>query len=266
MQNVQQMRKSTIREQVSEAEWQTRVELAACYRLVAHYRMTDLIYNHITARVPGSSNEFLINPYGLLYEEITASSLIKIDVDGNVLLQADDEYGVNVGGYVIHSAVHQLRPDVGCVIHTHTPAGIAVSTLKCGILPISQSAMRFAHIAYHDYEGVAFNEGEKERLGKDLGQANVMVLRNHGLLACGQDIPQAFNNIFRLERICQIQLLAMACNSELSVPSQDVIALSNRQYAGNLAAMGTASGLQLGVMEWPAMLRFLDRRDSSYRS
>lgn len=253
-------------EGISEAEWTTRVSLAACYRLVAHFGMSELVSNHISARVPGTADQFLLNPFGFMYEEVTASSLIRVDGQGTILYNTNANYGINRAGYVIHSAVHQLRPDVGCVIHTHTPAGIAVSTLKCGILPISQSAMRFAHIAYHDYEGVAFNEGEKERLGKDLGQANVMVLRNHGLLACGQDIPQAFNNIFRLERICQIQLLAMACNSELSVPSQDVIALSNRQYAGNLAAMGTASGLQLGVMEWPAMLRFLDRRDSSYRS
>ena len=250
---------------ISEAEWTTRVNLAACYRLLAHFGMSELVSNHVSARVPGTMDQFLLNPFGFMYEEMTASSLIRVDALGNILHNINAHYGINRAGYVIHSAIHELRPDVGCVIHTHTPAGIAVSALQCGILPISQSSMRFAHIAYHDYEGVAFNEGEKERLGADLGQADVMVLRNHGLLACGQDIPQAFNSMFRLERICQTRLMAMACNSALTQPSQAVIALSNRQYAGNLAAMGASSGLQLGVMEWPAMLRFLDRRDSSYR-
>lgn len=251
----------------SAAEWQTRIDLAACYRLVAHFGMSELVSNHISARVPGTQDEFLINPFGFMYEEITASSLIRVDARGTILHNPHSDYGINRAGYVIHSAVHELRPEVGCVIHTHTPAGIAVSALECGILAISQSSMRFSRIAYHDYEGVAFNEGEKERLAADLGDAEVMVLRNHGLLACGAGIPQAFNNIFRLERICQTQLLAMACNSPLRMPAQELVSLSNRQYAGNDASMGGGGGAPraLGLMEWPAMLRFLDRRDRSYR-
>ncbi len=246
-------------------EWKTRVDLAACYRLVAHFGMSELVSNHISARVPGRPGEFLINPFGFMYEEITASSLIRVDASGSILYNPHTQYGINRAGYVIHSAVHEIRPDVDCVIHTHTPAGIAISALRCGILPISQSAMRFTTIAYHDFEGVAFNEGEKERLARDLGQAEVMVLRNHGLLACGAGIPQAFNNIFRLERICQIQWMAMSCQSALVMPSADVVAMSNKAYAGNQAAMGAGTGNALGVMEWPAMLRFLDRRDPSFR-
>ncbi len=250
----------------SEQEWATRVDLAACYRLIAHFGMSELISNHISARVPGTHDQFLINPFGMMYEEITASCLIRVDARGNILHNPNPTLGINRAGYVIHSAVHEARPDAGCVIHTHTPAGIAISTLKCGILPISQSAMRFARIAYHDFEGVAFNEGEKERLARDLGNAEVMVLRNHGLLALGAGIPQAFNNMFRLERICQIQLMAMACNSEMVMPDGEVIARSNQAYATNNSSMGGSAPAQaLGVMEWPAMLRFLDRRDPSYR-
>jgi len=246
----------------SEAEWRTRVDLAACYRLVAQFGMTDLVSNHISARIPGTE-DFLLNPFGWLYEEITASSLIRIDVRGNILHNPHTRYSINKAGYIIHGAVHEARPDVGCVIHTHTPAGIAVSALQCGILPISQSAMRFADIAYHDYEGVVFNEDEQERLVRDLGGRDVMVLRNHGLLACGATVAQAFNTIYRLERVCQIQLLAMAANSPLIQPAADLVKLSNRQYAGNQSAIGLPS-TPLGEMEWPAMLRLLDRHNPGY--
>lgn len=251
----------------SPEEWATRVDLAACYRLVAHFGMSELISNHISARVPGTRDEFLINPFGLMYEEITASCLVRVDAAGNILHNPNPELGINRAGYVIHSAIHEARPDVGCVIHTHTPAGIAISALRCGILPISQSAMRFARIAYHDFEGVAFEEGEKERLAADLGDAEVMVLRNHGLVALGAGIPQAFNNMFRLERICQIQQMAMACHTELVQPDPAAIARANRAYAQNQSSMGAARAPQaLGVLEWPAMLRFLDRRAPSYRA
>lgn len=249
----------------SEREWAVRVDLAACYRLVAHFGMSELISNHISARLPDAPDQFLINPFGFMYEEITASCLIRVDAAGQILHNPNASYGINRAGYVIHSAIHEARPDVNCVIHTHTPAGIALSALKCGILPISQSSMRFAKVAYHDFEGVAFNEGEKERLAANLGDANVMVLRNHGLIACGPDIAQAFNSIFRLERICQIQLLAMACNSELTFPAASIVAHANAQYAANTSAMGAGPASALGVMEWPAMLRMLDRRDRSYR-
>ena len=195
----------SLRQEVTAEEWATRVDLAACYRLVALYGMTDLVYNHITARVPGSQEHVLINPYGMLYDEITASSLIKIDLEGNTVLQPDHEYSVNAAGYVIHSAVHGARHDAGCVIHTHTRAGTAVSALKEGLMPLSQTAMRFAgRIAYHEYEGPAFNRGERERLVADLADRNAMILRNHGLLVCAPTIPQAFNLIYWLEQACKI--------------------------------------------------------------
>jgi ribulose-5-phosphate 4-epimerase/fuculose-1-phosphate aldolase len=250
------------RPNVPQAEWRVRVDLAAAYRLVAHFGMTDLVGNHISARIPGTE-EFLLNPFGWLYEEITASSLIRIDVAGNILHNPHENYSINQAGYVIHSAVHEARPDVACVLHTHTPAGPAVSALECGILPISHSSMRFARIAYHAFEGVAFNVGEKERLVQDLGDCDVMVLRNHGLLACGASIAQAFNSIYRLERICQIQLLAMSANSPLIWPSAELVRLSNQQYAGNKSAVGL-SATPLGEMEWPAMLRLLDYHNPGY--
>jgi ribulose-5-phosphate 4-epimerase/fuculose-1-phosphate aldolase len=169
--------------------WELRVNLAACYRLVAKYGMTDLIYNHITARVPGPQHHILISAYGMLYEEVTASSLIKVDLAGNIIEKPDHGYSVNAAGYIIHSAVHEAREDAQCVIHTHTPAGISVSALEEGLLPLSQTAMRFhGHVAYHEYEGPAFNRGEKQRLVAHLGTHNAMILRNHGLLACGPSI------------------------------------------------------------------------------
>jgi ribulose-5-phosphate 4-epimerase/fuculose-1-phosphate aldolase len=248
----------------SAQEWQTRVDLAACYRLVAHFGMTDLIANHISARVPGTKHDLLLNPYGMMYEEITASSLIKIDLAGNVLDNPNEQYSINLAGYIIHGAVHEARPDVGCVIHTHTLAGVALSTLKCGVLPINQSSMRFGKIAYHEFEGVAVEPDEKARLAADLGDCEIMVLRNHGLLACGVDIPRAFNAMYRIERICQIQMLAMACNSEFVMPAEDVVRKSNLQYEFNPGSFGRTP-TPFGVMEWPAMLRMLDRRDASYR-
>jgi len=224
MARVVQLKGPSLRERVSAEEWDTRVDLAACYRLVALYGMTDLVYNHITARVPGSEDHVLINPYGMLYDEITASSLIKIDLEGNTILQPDHDYSVNAAGYVIHSAVHSVRHDAECVIHTHTRAGTAVSALAEGLMPLSQTAMRFAgHVAYHEYEGPAFNRGERERLVADLGDKNAMILRNHGLLVCAPSIPQAFNLIYWLEQACKIQIDILSCNRPLHVPSKDVV-------------------------------------------
>src|SRR4051812_4692733 len=201
-----------LRERVSAEEWELRVNLAACYRLVARYGMTDLIYNHITARVPGREHHILINAYGMLYEEVTASSLIKVDLAGNIIDKDDHPYSVNAAGYIIHSAVHEARDDAQCVIHTHTPAGIAVSAMEEGLLPLSQTAMRFhGHVAYHDYEGPAFNRGEKARLVAHLGASNAMILRNHGLLVCAPSIPQAFNLIYWLEQARRIQVQILAC-------------------------------------------------------
>ena len=246
-----------VREQVSPEEWETRVDLAACYRLADLHGMTEMVANHISARVPGTEGQFLINPYGMFYEEITASSLVKIDLEGNVLLNAT-EYGVNQPGYVIHSAVHGARPDVACVIHTHTIAGMAVSAMRCGLLPLVQTSMRFARIAYHDYEGVVLDLGERERLVRDLGDHDGMVLRNHGLLVVGASIPEAFNNAYRLERACQVQVAAMAGGAELVLPPDDVVAQTYQRYRPGVRR-------RFGLLEWPALLRRLDRLDPSFR-
>jgi ribulose-5-phosphate 4-epimerase/fuculose-1-phosphate aldolase len=267
----------SIAEKVSKEEWAARVDLAACYRLVALYGMTDLVYNHITARVPGTDH-VLINAYGMLYEEITASSLIKIDLDGNTVLQPDHDYSVNAAGYVIHSAVHSARHDAECVIHTHTRAGTAVSALAEGLLPLSQTAMRFAgHLAYHEYEGPAFNRGERERLIADLGDRNAMILRNHGLLVCAPSIPQAFNLIYWLEQACRIQIDILACHRPLHLAAHDVVESTADALSGpeitldNEAATNPhmKPGAQkrqtgYGLLEWPALRRRLDRLDPSY--
>ena len=246
------------RSQVSPEEWQVRVDLAACYRLVALWGMTDMIANHISVRVPGEPEHFLINAYGLLYEEITASSLIKIDLDGTIVDKPDFDYGVNRAGLVIHSAIHRARADAHCIIHTHTPPGIAVSSMKCGFLPMSQTAMRFTQVGYHDYEGVAVNLEEQERLVADLGDADLMVLRNHGLLVVAPTIPQAFSNIYRAELACKAQVMAMTSGTELVMPSPEVIALTNHLYRPEVRR-------PFGVLEWPALLRKLDRIDPTYR-
>lgn len=255
-----------VKAHVSDAEWAVRVDLAAAYRLVDLYGWTDMVYNHISARVPGPEHHFLINPYGLAYDEITASSLIKIDLAGNIVYAPDPDYGINAAGYVIHSAIHEALPDAGCVIHTHTPAGMAVAALKCGLLPICQTAMRFPTVACHDYEGVALELDERKRLVANLGDSQVMLLRNHGLLALGRTIPEAFNNMYRLERACQVQLLALACNTEINMPAEEAVKRANVQLARNNAAGHAGRPMPpFGVMEWPALLRRLDRRDPSFR-
>jgi len=193
-------RPASLRDRVSAEEWDTRVDLAACYRLAAHFRMTDMIYTHISARVPGPEHHFLINAFGLLWDEITASTLVKVTLDGETV---DDPTGsgINRAGYVIHSAIHRARPDVNCVIHTHTAAGIAVSAQDQGLLPVSQHAMRFTDkLAYHDYEGLALDLDEQQRLVRDLGDRKAMILRNHGLLTCGSSIYEAFDLMYYLER------------------------------------------------------------------
>ena len=207
--------------QVSPQEWQTRVDLAACYRLIDKYGMTDLIYNHITARIPGGPDHLLINLYGMLYKEITASSLVKIDVEGEIIWKPDTDYGINKSGYVIHGAIHKARSDVACVLHTHTRAGIAVSAMKCGLLPLSQTSMRFVgHLGYHDYEGPAVDLDERERIVDDLGPHDALVMRNHGLLTCGATIQQAFNTMYQLELSCRSQVDAMAARTELTMPGE----------------------------------------------
>ena len=245
-----------VRELVSPQEWQARVDLAACYRLIALEGLTEMIANHISVRVPGSHNEFLINPYGLLYEEMTASSMIRIDLEGNVLFNAT-EYGINKAGFVIHSAIHAARHDVDCIIHTHSLAGMAVSAMKCGILPIAQSSMRFTDIGYHDFEGIAVRLDERERLVQSLGQREALVLRNHGLLTVGGSVPECFNNMYRLERACQLQVMTLSCNTELSMPSAEAVRYTNELFTGK-------SSRRYGLLEWPSLLRRLDKVDPSY--
>ena len=253
---------ANLRSDVSPEEWQARVDLAACYRLMDVYGMTDLIANHISMRVPGEPDHFLINAYGMLYEEITASSLIKIDHDGNVLAKPEFsggmEYGVNRAGFVIHSAIHMAKPEVACVIHTHTAAGMAVSTMECGLLPNTQTAMRFAKISYHDYEGVVIDTALRERLVKDLGDNNALILRNHGLLTTGATIPEAFNAMHRLELSCKTQIAAMSCNTKLIEVPADVVEATYMNYQPHVRR-------PFGVLDWPALLRKLDRIDPGFR-
>lgn len=253
---------ASLKSNVSPEEWQARVDLAACYRLMDVYEMTDLIANHISMRVPGEPDHFLINAYGMLYEEITASSLIKIDHDGNIVAKPDFgpglDYGVNRAGFVIHSAIHMAKPDVNCVIHTHTWAGMAVSTMKCGLLPNTQTSMRFAEISYHDYEGVVIDTRLRDRLVEDLGDNNAMILRNHGLLTASKTIPEAFNAMHRLELSCKTQIAAMSCHTPLIEVPSDVVQATYMNYQPHVRR-------PFGVLDWPALLRKLDRIDPSYR-
>jgi ribulose-5-phosphate 4-epimerase/fuculose-1-phosphate aldolase len=241
----------SIRDEVSPEEWQVRVDLAACYRLVDRYGMSDLIYNHITARVPGPEHHLLINLYGVLYKEISASSLVKIDLEGNIVWKPDTDYGINKSGYVIHGAIHGARKDVTCVMHTHTPAGMAVAAMQCGLLPLTQTSIRFVgHIGYHDYEGPATDLAERERLVRDLGPHDAMILRSHGLLACGATIQQAFNTMYQLEMSCRAQVAAMAARTDLLIPPKEIL-----EKTAHLYQPGTRR--PYGVLEWPAMLRLL---------
>ena len=223
--------------------------------------MSDMMANHITLRVPGQEHAFLTNPYGMMYEEMTASCLVKIDHDGEVLYKPDFgelNYGLNKPGFILHSAVHKARPEVNCVIHTHTAAGLAVSSLACGMLPINQTAMRFLNVSYHDYMGVVLDMTEQTILVHDLGNTDAMVLRNHGLLTCGRTVGEAFNWMHRMELSCRAQLAAMACNSPIQQVSQQVLDETFMNYQPQTRR-------PYGVMEWPGLLRMLDRMDPSFR-
>ena len=238
-------------------EQEARVALAACYRLIAHFGMDDLVYTHISARVPGEPGHFLINPYGLMFHEITASSLVKIDYDGNIV--ADTGYPVNKAGFVIHSAVHMAKPEVNCVLHTHTRAGIAVSCLEEGLLHINQqSAMFYGRVGYHDYEGIALDLDERSRLVRDLGDKPAMVLRNHGLLTTGRTVPEAFVLMYYLEQSCRVQIDLMASGGKLIRLSDNVAQHTAQQFQ--------SSPTPCGEREWPALLRLLDAKDPSYRN
>ena len=247
---------TSVKHLVSKEEWQLRVDLAACYRLVAAYGWSDLVFTHISARIPGPEHHFLINPYGLMFDEITASSLVKVDQQCNKLIASP--YPVNPAGFVIHSAVHEARDDVQCVMHTHTRAGVAVSAQKCGVLPISQqSTFVLASLAYHDYEGVAFRDEEKPRLQADLGRANFLMLRNHGLLVAGKSIADAFLSMYTFESTCQIQLSAQA-GGELQHINPAII-------SGVAEAMRVQTGGMGGAFVWPSLIRKLDRLDEGYK-
>src|ERR1700687_757610 len=258
MTNLAHLTLRSMKDKVSPTEWKTRVDLAACYRLVAHSDMSDMMANHISAAIPGEDNAFLINAYGMLYEEITASSLIKIDLDGNILTKPDFgelNYGVNRAGYVIHGAIHRARRDVACVMHTHTWAGLALSALECGLLPITQTAMRFLKIGYHNYEGVVLDKKEEASLLRDLGDGEALILRNHGLLTVGATIAEAFNWMHRLELAARSQLAAMATRAKLSTVSEKVLQETYMNYQPQTRR-------PYGVMEWPALLRKLARVES----
>ena len=243
------------RHQVSADEWQTRLDLAAAYRLVALFKWDDLVFTHISARVPGCEDQFLINPYGLMFEEITASSLVKIDLAGNKV--EDSPFPVNPAGFTIHSAVHAVRHDAQCVLHVHSINGVAVSAQKCGVLPISQqSIFVIDSLGYHDYEGVALRDDEKPRLVHDLGHNNYLMLRNHGLLTVGKTIPEAFQAMYLFETVCTIQIRAQA-GGELIQVHPEIIATAKQQSAVATKGMGAS-------LAWPGLLRRLARQNPGH--
>ena len=251
----------SLKEVVSAEEWQLRVDLAACYRLVAHYGWSDLVFTHISAKLPesisGPEHQFLINPYGLMFDEITASSLVKVDMQCNKLHESP--FPVNPAGFVIHSAVHEARVDAQCVLHVHTRAGVAVSAQAGGVLPISQqSTFVLGSLAYHEYEGVAFRDDEKPRLQADLGQANFLMLRNHGLLTVGKSIADAFLSMYTFENACRIQIDAQAGGALIAVNPQII--------SGVAQAMKVQTGGLGGAFVWPSLIRLADRLDVSYKS
>ena len=246
----------SMKDQVSPEEWKLRVDLAAAYRLVALYGWSDLVFTHISARIPGPAHHFLINPYGLMFEEITASSLIRIDQQCNKL--HDSPYPVNPAGFTIHSCVHAAREDAGCVLHTHSRAGVAISAKKEGLLPISQqSTFVLPLLAYHGYEGVALRDEEKPRLAADLGDARFLILRNHGLLTVGTNVAEAFLGMYVLESACRIQIDAQSGGSELTL-------VDPRILQGMAQVFKTATADQGAQIAWPALLRRLDRELPGY--
>lgn len=250
---------ASLKGKVSADEWRVRVDLAAAYRLVAAFRWDDLVFTHISARVPGTEDQFLINPYGLMFDEITASSLVRIDLAGNKL--DDSPFPVNPAGFTIHGAVHCARHDAQCVLHVHSLNGVAVSAQKGGVLPISQqSIFVLSSLAYHDYEGVALRDDEKPRLVRDLGAANFLMLRNHGLLTLGASVAEAFVAMYIFETVCTIQVRAQAGGGELIPVNPAIIAGAQAQ------SREVTKGMGAGALNWPGLLRRLDRIDPGYRS
>lgn len=248
---------ASIKDNVSAEEWQARTDLAAVYRLVALYGWDDLIFTHISARVPGEEGHFLINPYGFLFEEITASSLVKVNLQAEII--SDTPYFINPAGFTIHSAIHAARHDVACVLHTHSLHGVAISTQKDGLLPLSQQSLfPLSSLAYHGYEGIALNEDEKPRLVADLGTKNFMILRNHGLLTCGRTIAEAFLFMYLLDSSCRIQLLSQSGSKELVTIPPPILEGISAQVEIVTRGMGAD-------LAFPALLRKLDRIDASYK-
>lgn len=251
------MSSKSVREMVSAEEWETRVNLAAAYRLVAHFHWDDLIFTHISARVPGPEKHFLINPYGMLFDEITASSLVKVDLSGQIVMETP--HFINPAGFTIHSAIHEAREDAHCVLHVHTLHGVAVSAQRDGLLPISQQSLfALSSLAYHNYEGVALNEEEKPRLVADLSDKTFMILRNHGLLTAAPTVADAFLAMYILEAACRVQILAQSGGGELIPIPDPILAGIRAQAKAVMKGMG-------GQLVWPALLRRLDRVDSSFR-
>jgi ribulose-5-phosphate 4-epimerase/fuculose-1-phosphate aldolase len=249
---------AAVQSRVTAAEWQQRVDLAACYRLVALYGWDDLVFTHVSARVPGPEHHFLINPYGFLFEEITASSLVKVDLDGRKVM--DSPYEINPAGFTIHSAIHAAREDAKCVLHVHSVNGVAVSAQKAGLLPVSQQAVIvLASLAYHAYEGIALSADEKPRLVRDLGDKSCFMLRNHGLLTVADSIADAFLLMYVFEAACMIQVRAQAGGGEL-------IPVDGRIVAGIAAQVREVTRSLGGAIAWPGLLRKLDRLDPAYRS
>ena len=243
-----------VKNSVSKEEWETRQDLAAFYRTIPYFGWDDLIFTHISAKVPGTDDEFLINPYGFLFDEITASNLVKVNLKGKIL--SDTNNFINPAGFTIHSAIHESREDAHCIVHLHSNDGVAVASLKDGLLPLSQTGMLVrSQIAYHDYEGVALFDEEKERLVKDLGEARLMILRNHGTLALGKNVAEAFTNIYFLEKACSYQVRALSGNLELNYPSEESIETTRQQGEGREMA---------AALLWPAVKRKMERLDSSF--
>ena len=252
-------RKAPARSVMTDAEWDLRVNLAACYRLVSHYGWDDLTATHISARVPGDDEHFLINPFGWMFSEITASSLVKVDLDGAIL--QDTPHVINPAGFVIHSAIHAARPDAKCVLHTHTVAGMAVASMREGVLPLNQKAARFYNrTAYHDFGGSSQDLSARERLVRDVGDKNYVVLRNHGLLVCGGSVSQAFKGMHGLEKVCQTQLALMSSGGTPILLDSEILEFMGKQFARDATPSATRPDA------WPSLLKMLDRINPGYRA
>jgi ribulose-5-phosphate 4-epimerase/fuculose-1-phosphate aldolase len=260
MNTFERLRVGTQLDTMSPAEWHARVDLAACYRLVHHFGWTDLIYNHITLNVPEQPGVFLTNPFGLSYEEVTASSLVKIDLDGNVL--SETPYRVNRAGFIIHSAIHAAREDAQCILHTHSLAGSAIACLQEGLVPLTQGGLQFhGRISYHDYEGFNVRPDERQRLVRSLGKNSALVLRNHGLLVCGPTVGKAFQRMYFLEQACNVQLEVMKTGRPINFPASEIANLTAEHWA-----QGTSDASANDDIEWNAMVRMMDRLQPGFRA